>query len=914
MLRKLSPIHFTRYRLRGSKHIFPTLSELVEFYSEQVRPPFKFPLKPIESYLRQGSPSSGGPRHSPARLDHGGYSPEPQIGKPKPQKAKAYSAYHYHPPKGSAERRSKSPPENKGPGEGRPKSVETGRRRKFADKVVARQKPRSSRSPTPTSPTKDVGQPHDPRVAEYMAAREKHRRRTQRLEHTPGADLYTVMFQTQPLAAALECDAQIHLGTAGGMTVVLDLARAELVESTTEPVFQLHATPAIDVTSVSITKKQNVAFELVGLHVSSRAGLAFRNANRVAFASLDNSKLVPAASRPFRHADGASAAASPPVPLPPAPTEVLALAEAADINVAETSTKDVLLAAADSRDAMREQIRRASAQEKVDQLRLRSHDGTSEAIERELNLQVQQMDNLEQAWLADLDAEEERILAEMEATQNAVEALHSEDVSAGLLVREFETYVERLERQRDELRYAVAESNATLSEMTLTKKAEEEKIVAFDVDIESATQEFMLAKELRNKCRNALQVLEEEQRACEAGMTEIEAQGANLAAEEALARAALIEEEDRLAQLLIEEQELLSFSRTKEMEAAARLAKQHLESLERNRALRELSEREAAIAHPKPPIKRTAIQNLLEVDLLGLDDVINSPTAGISDETRLAAAESQVRMLEEKLRIADAHLSFAEATSQLLTQYPNSTGVLLGELQRYEESLANAGLLDDGELSEFDSDNDDPFEEVAGRYEPGGDDISLFDEPTDHEEPLRTPSPAEEESARGLYEKLKEQAGGNVVFRHVRFVVTKVFPVAAQAKFSQDYPEIDEIDSKAVSESELLEILRDLQLVQSAEDPVSISSDHAARNDADAAVEREPSRVGYDDDVVSPDDEEEVEYGFGDLNDEGSENESGGVAAAHIKRVLHVWKMRDESPQRVSARRISTQLKSSDFG
>jgi hypothetical protein len=948
----LSPVYHS-YRLRGSKHIFPTLSELVAFYADQVRPPFKHPLRPIESFLRRqqnaGGQAAYSPTdHSPSPSPNGmassqfGFSPasspsphgSPEYGAfPAAQKAKAYSTFHYNEPKPApkafvAHHKHSQPKGKKKKAfvehhiHGEPtttapqKSPEkAGRRRKFADKMVSRQKQSSgaSHAATPTPPATQTA---------YVRAREGRRKRNRHTAPTAGANIYTIMLQTEPAIAALECDAHIHLKTASGETVTLDLADADLLETTSEPVYQLHGPPVGNVASVTLTKKKGIAFELVGLHISSTAGIAFRIGGQVAFSSRDTQKQIPSAtSLPRPHVAEPTAG---PVDVgtgdySTAPSTTYD--ESADVHGVDV--EDVAAAAAASRDAMREQLRKTAARETADQTRRGTHEAMSEALTRELDVQVQKMSHLEEAWLAELQAEEERVLGAMESTEQAIDALHTEDVGAGLMVREFETYIERLERQRDELRQAVDLSQGTLSQMSVTKEAEEQKVVAFDTDIEAATRTYLIEKEKRDTCRRALQVLEHEQRACDTGLTQMEAEASNFAAEEALSRSALVEEEDRLAQLLIEEQELLSFSRTKEMEEASKLAKQHLEALERNRALRELSEQDTARSRSVAVVKRTSIQHLLEADIVGLDDVINSGSAGLSDETRLAAAESQVRMLEEKLRIADAHLSFAEATSDMLSQYPNSTGVLLGELQRYESHLANAGFLDDGELSEFDSDHDDGgyldtnpesddgYLDMRANSDVRGDDnISLFDEPLSVEEEAAPPSPEQMEAddARGLYAKLQEQAGGQVLIRHVRFVVTKVFPIEAQTQFNREYSDTEATDAQPVSQPQLLQILRDLYKVRGVMPPPIVTP--RAQSPGPRVARKDD-----DEDYDGPHDDEDVEYGFGEDGDDENEFDDEGGAAAHIQRVMHVWKMRsDQSPSRPNARRISTQLKIQDFG
>jgi len=83
--------------------------------------------------------------------------------------------------------------------------------------------------------------------------------------------------------------------------------------------------------------------------------------------------------------------------------------------------------------------------------------------------------------------------------------------------------------------------------------------------------------------------------------------------------------------------------------------------------------------------------------------------------------------------------------------------------------------------------------------------------------------------------------------------------------------------------------------VQSSEEPTAVSSPISSP-------------------ALSPDDsEDDVEYGFGD--DDGSDDDGDDdPAAAHMKRMLQVWKMRSEdSGRRVSARRISTTLKKDAF-
>lgn len=49
----------------------------------------------------------------------------------------------------------------------------------------------------------------------------------------------------------------------------------------------------------------------------------------------------------------------------------------------------------------------------------------------------------------------------------------------------------------------------------------------------------------------------------------------------------------------------------------------------------------------------------------------------VTDDTKLAAAESQVRMLEENLVLAEAHLKFAEQTADIMEEYPSAPEVLL---------------------------------------------------------------------------------------------------------------------------------------------------------------------------------------------------------------------------------------------
>jgi len=773
-------------------------------------------------------------------------------------------------------------------------------RRKFASKVQPRQRP--ARQPSASSGP--MVAPAVTAASDFNAAVVARRKQKPRRASVPApnTDLYTVMFQTRPPVAALQCEGVLQLQT-DGEAVMLELEEAELLDSIGEhPVFQLHAAPVKHITSVMLTKKVGVHFHLIGLHISSTGGAAFRNATGVDFAGGRLTQEVPGAAR-----------------LPPLDT-VEPTAGPADATTHEYSELDTPAegptegvsgnlpddheeqSGAESPEDVEARLQMATSKEKVEQVLRRARKESAHNVEAELDVQLKKMDHFEEAWLSELKAEEDRVIGAMESTGQVLETLHAEDVSAGLMVREFESYVAKLEQQRNELRKAVTESLGDLDSMTKTKSREEHKVVALDADIERAAKKFMVEKTRRNKFRDALRVLEAEVRACEQGLLEMEAEATSYAAEEALARAAVVEEEDMLAQLLIEEQDLLAFSRSKEMEEAAKLAKQHLESLERNRALRELSERKAdgsAAAERPVPMKRTAIQHLLEADIVGVDDVLGSGAHGISDETRLAAAESQVRMLEEKLHVADAHLKFAEATSGLLAQYPNSTGVLLEELQRYEANLADAGLLDDGELSEFDSDHDEPLSHLDGTAYGAGDDISLFDEPPAAAEAAPPTGVGTEDSA-GLYALLREQANGEVLVRHLRFVVKRAFSEAGQKAFRQLYPEDRLVDEQPLSEEQMLNILQRLYVadnagVQSSEEPTAVSSPISSP-------------------ALSPDDsEDDVEYGFGD--DDGSDDDGDDdPAAAHMKRMLQVWKMRSEdSGRRVSARRISTTLKKDAF-
>lgn len=207
----------------------------------------------------------------------------------------------------------------------------------------------------------------------------------------------------------------------------------------------------------------------------------------------------------------------------------------------------------------------------------------AQLLEQQLAEQTTKIDSLDSAWLTELAVEEERLLNTMAGTMHEIDGLLREDVNAGLLITEFNDQMRALEARRDELKTAIGAFKQQVHDHAATKAEGLKTLAASDAQIEQCFEQYLIAKQLKAECRKAVRVLETEQRACEEGVAEYDAEFTALGISEALARATLVEEEDKLAQLLIEEHELVKFSREKEMEAASRIARQHLEKIVRNR-------------------------------------------------------------------------------------------------------------------------------------------------------------------------------------------------------------------------------------------------------------------------------------------------------------------------------------------
>jgi hypothetical protein len=384
----------------------------------------------------------------------------------------------------------------------------------------------------------------------------------------------------------------------------------------------------------------------------------------------------------------------------------------------------------------------------------------------------------------------------------------------------------------------------------------------------------------------------------------------------------MTEAEDQLAVLLIEEQALLAREKSVEMEAAKHLAAHQLEQMEMTRALRELAaeqlDAEEKDRRAAALMRRTNVQDLLEADVVGIDAVLNDPDVVIHEETKLAAAESQVRMLEEKLMLADAHLNFAETTATLVSQFPNAESALLARLNEYETSLQQMGGVPLEEDDEAWSDYDSEIGDYVAAPQP--DVLSAA---------LRAAALPNSTNAKRYVElyRLLVRYSGTVQYDHLHEVLQSTgASEGTLAQFKHQNPAM----SATVTELEFVRHLCDAEsglpgLLQAAAPDLLDPSAHANRHSMAKTTPTRPTSVGggsglsSDFELPQPwvtdvDNElgtmpwniadgsrrgTSVSLGSSDRDedfgfpDEGDEVE-GTTGATHVKHLMRVWQLREQ--------------------
>ena len=754
------------------------------------------------------------------------------------------------------------------------------------------------------------------------------------LTASDGNEVYTVVVATTPPTAVVGLRATIMLmGTKGPLDLALHEATSSSTRSDGEnvPYYQFKLPDVGSVTAVQCqVEGDHAKFSLDRLHISCSSGLrvqstggptsfprgaaapqtiavkAAMGAAETVGHDLYRDVMLPAADASFEHPVLAGALVSP----QRTRDQTLMTKQMLALRVAGPSNevKGAMVASAPT-------VPDPAAAEQASGLT---------SYDRQLRQNALKMASIDDVWSTELGNEEIRILQAMDHTEAEIDNIRHEDVNGAVHVGEIQKRIAEIGQSRGALELAAKQARQRVRKFESEKAAGAQSLAGNEASLLALGDQLEVAKVAKAEAHARFKALGAELNSSQRSVAMFESRWRDLAVEETATRATMTEAEDQLALLLIEEQALLAREKSVEMEAAKHLAAHQLEQMEMTRALRELAaeqlDAEEKDRRAAALMRRTNVQDLLEADVVGIDAVLNDPDVVIHEETKLAAAESQVRMLEEKLMLADAHLSFAETTATLVSQFPNAESALLARLNEYETSLQQMGGVPLEEDDEAWSDYDSEIGDYVAAPQP--DVLSAV---------LRDAAPPKSANAKRYVElyRLLVQYSGIVQYDHLHEVLQSTGASAGTlAKFKHQNPAM----SATVTELEFVRYLCDAEsglpgLQQAAVPDLLDPSAHANRRTMTKTTPTRPtlttspraSALSSDLELPQPwvadvDNElgtmpwniadggrrgTSVSSGSSDRDEDfGFPNEGHEVeettGATHVKHLMRVWQLREQ--------------------
>lgn len=833
------------FRMRGGKQTFPTLVDLLQYYCDMPRPPFPFQLVPIND---RGSLDNGVAPVSPTVMSLGSLS----KGKPKSptyattEKTMKMGERHQRRHKSQQDwetvsRTSMAPPTSE-------KHNRKQKLRKSDESKSSQHSPEKINAPTP----------HE-KYTDALPLNSKDNNVDSSVE------TFTVILGTTPSSSNATKSAAILLnGTEGRLRLVLGKAEASTPTGPNGLQYFRFVNPTFGSLGALVSIRCAIshrggAVTIDSLHISSSSGLQCQALQSYVFGKdepqvqqLDVSIL----QQPQKHITLVGSGNS-------------LISPARDPSI-EADVNDLLSMRVegpgmDVYKAAKLKVREPSS-------RRVEATGTAtpsrDTVGNEIN----------SSWLAELSREEIRIFQAIDKTEADIETLRHEDVTGVIVAGEISKRVKDIESSRDSLANALEMKKKDIDNLEASKNEGENEVQAAEEQLMKLHEQHDVSLAAKDVAQQQYHRIDTEYKAAEAHVVDLESRRMALGLDEATTKSMLVETEDLLEKLLLEEQALRSQEQTREMAAANAVASQQLQDIEVSRALRELAaqklDQESESRRAQELLQRSHIQEILEADLVGIDDVLSDPSVNLNDETKLAAAESQVRMLEEKLVLAEAHLKFAETTANLAKDFPNSEQALLEELSMYEASL---GLM-------------------GGHFDDGSDvALSDFEDSSNVLNISQSIQTNPKNQFRDLFNLLKQHSDSlTVETAHLREVLAST---GASMSALNEFDRAHNDPYQVIDEETFVNILSSYQNIlpglQKAEQP----KNNPIKSDA------EPSAADNNEDDESDSDRDD-EFGF---PDQFEEVEPEGGSGSHVERLMRVWQLRET--HKAPARRLSEEVR-----
>ena len=919
--------------MRGTKHIFPSLGDLVQFYCDMPRPPFTFPLIPLNLDARAGRNSVPAPPRTVMSLADSRKTKSPKYST-SAATGRMAGRHQQRSPGGGGDFEVYGEVNNSAimrAAESDRKIAELAAAAKQAERDARRAK-RAAKAAGPAAAVSMAHQLTDAARGALAAGRPAPPPKT--LTASDGNEVYTVVVATTPPTAVVGLRATIMLmGSKGPLDLALHKAASSSTRSDGEnvPYYQFKLPDVGSVTTVQCQVEGDPAkFRIDRLHISCSSGLQ-----------------VQSTGGPTDFPRGTAAPQTIAVKTAMSMAETLGHDLYRDVMLtADTSfERPVLASALVSPQRTRDQILMTkqmlairvdgpsvdvqgaanASNPTVPHPAVTEQGSGLTGFDRRLRHNALQMANIDDVWLAELGHEEIRILQAMDHTEAEIDNIRHEDVNGAVHVGEIQKRVAEIEQSRSALELAAKQARQRVKKFESDKAVGAQSLAGNEATLLALGDQLEVATIAKAEAYARFKALGSELTSSQRSVAGLESRWRDLAVEETATRATMTEAEDQLAQLLIEEQTLLVREKSAEMEAASQLAAHQLETMEMTRALRELAaeqlDAEEKDRRAANLMRRTNVQDLLEADVVGIDAVLNDPDVAIHEETKLAAAESQVRMLEEKLMLADAHLNFAETTASLVSQFPNAESALLARLNEYETSLQQMGGVPLEEDDEAWSDYDSEIGDYVAAPEPEVLSAALRD--------AALPSSPNAKRYMELY-RLLVQYSGTVQYDHLLEVLQSTgASEGTLAEFMRRNPAM----SASVTELKFVRILCDAEsglpgLLQAAAPDLLDPSTRANRptrpkssvgstsgvaddlelpevwaTDVDNELGTMPWNIAGDGASVSVSGSSDRDEDFG-FPDEGDEvEEMTGTGATHVKHLMRVWQLREHAkakPGRIS--------------